>query len=255
MSKRICQAVVLYTLLSLSSCSGSQSEDEPLVQAREKMENSSFKEAVSLLDALLAENPRNAKALNMRGVAYFELESYGKALSDFNAAIEQDDQDYAFFYNRGNVKRNLKQPRAAVEDYTKALAIDSAHYEVWLNRALAYVGSGLPEKAAEDFRSAANKGGAKDPQVFFYMGRLMIGMGDFQEGLEAAKKCISLNKNHAAGHYMMALALLGVGAPEEEACSYAQASFNMGYKPAQAFIAQYCNEDASENVEHEGHNH
>lgn len=245
----------LIILVSVFSCSSTQDADKVLSEARNKMKSQAYKEAQSLLDGLIDADPQNTEALNMRGVAHVNLESYGKALSDFNAAIEQNDRNYMFFYNRGNVKRKLKQPGGAVEDYTKAISLDSTHYQIWLNRALANIGKGDSDTAAQDFEKALETGGDKDPEVFFYKGRLHIGQGDFQKGLDAATKCIGLNDKHGPGHYMMALGLLGVGSDVAEACDHAQTSVSLGYQPAQDFIAQYCGGIAPDSGDHSGHNH
>jgi tetratricopeptide (TPR) repeat protein len=228
-------------LLASASCER-QDVDAAVQHARSKIDLGAHKEAVSLLDGLLAVHRTRDDAYNLRGVARLELEAYAEALSDFDKAISLNPSDYRYFYNRGNAKRRMNQSEAAVADYTQALGLDSTQYQVWFNRALANTALGQAPAAFADFEGALRNGGGEQAEVHFYLGKLCLQTERFESAVEALQTSVAIQPEAPEAYYLLALAQLGAGMPKQQACQYASRALEMGYEAAQGVLAQYCQE-------------
>jgi protein O-mannosyl-transferase len=93
-----------------------------------------YRNPVSFFDAALADNPRNAMALNNRGTAKFQGGDLNGAMSDLSKAIAIK-PDYAqAYYNRAVVYGQTQALDAALSDYDRSIQFDSTQAMVYFNR-------------------------------------------------------------------------------------------------------------------------
>ena len=72
------------------------------------------KNNIASISAVVAQNPRDAKALSVRGTAYGQAGDYDKALADFSAAIRINPQFYQAYNNRALIYFRMDRLDAAL---------------------------------------------------------------------------------------------------------------------------------------------
>ncbi|MBP7866293.1 MAG: tetratricopeptide repeat protein [Acidobacteria bacterium] len=95
-------------------------------------------EAVKYLQRALKEDPKNAEASNLLGVAYLQVHSVDTALSYFRRAARLDPEDSRFYNNTGTAYHFKKDYKAAVKYYKKALEKQADYLLALCNLANAY---------------------------------------------------------------------------------------------------------------------
>ena len=102
---------------------------------------------IASISAVVAQNPRDANALNLRGTAYGQAGDYEKAIADFSAAIQVNPQFYQAYNNRALIYLRMGRLDAALGDYNQAISIKPDY-------AAAYVGRGNVYKDQQNFSMA-----------------------------------------------------------------------------------------------------
>ncbi len=231
---------LLSFLLALVAAACGPAQDSYLEEARTKLDEGRYREALSLLDESLKHRPGQHAALNARGAAYFGLGENTKALADFDRALALHPDDYRYHYNRGNAHRALGKNTEAEQDYTEALARDSSHYEVWLNRALTRTAA-KPLEALQDFNEAMRLSGGKDKALFLYRGKALLLLEMFEEGKNDLAHYIELDPGLAEAYYHLAAAFFGLeGRESPEACSLLAKAVELGSAPALEMQERFC---------------
>src|SRR5262245_24604665 len=87
---------------------------------------------IGSLSAVIAQNPNDANAYNVRGSAYGRAGKFREAVADFDAALKINPGFYQAYANRALVQRKLGRDQQALADYNKAIEINA-------NYAVAYV--------------------------------------------------------------------------------------------------------------------
>lgn len=115
-----------------------------------------YAEAVADFDAVLAEAPDHAEALNSRGLALAAQGRHVEAIADYTTAIRLK-HDHAYAHNnRGASLLAIGRLDAALEDFYAALQnAHGAPHLVYLNRARLYELRGQSGLALRDLREAA----------------------------------------------------------------------------------------------------
>mgnify|MGYP001132207602 CR=1 FL=1 len=231
---------LFFLMLVLLSACGSQTEKLEQ-EARERMKNGKFAEAVSLLDEIIKTTQASAEIYNMRGAAHYNLNKNAEALTDFDQAIRQDSSNYRFYYNRGNVKRTLNRPESAIKDYTSALQLESNQYEIYLNRALSYQAVRNNAAALQDFNQAELLSNGKDAKIYFYRGKLRMVLEDFEGALSDFKASLAIEPQNGEAYLGLALARINIeGEANEESCQDIERSVQLGFLGAEQFKEEYC---------------
>ena len=81
---------------------------------------------ISEYDRLIRQQPDNARAWALRGVAYFGLERYEEAMADFDEAIRLLPGDGEVYFLRGQAHYELDRYEKAIVDFATALALAKA---------------------------------------------------------------------------------------------------------------------------------
>jgi tetratricopeptide (TPR) repeat protein len=101
--------------LALSACqSGPTGELNKIDAAQGSTEN------ISSLSSVIARNPRDPEAYNVRGSAYGRAGKYSAALNDFDKAIELNPNFYQAYANRALIQRFLGDQAKALADYNSS---------------------------------------------------------------------------------------------------------------------------------------
>jgi len=93
-----------------------------------------YDQAIENFTKALSLNPRSARALNLRGVAYFHLKNYRTAEDQFKQALALDSSYAEAYTNLGSVYFATRQLERAREMFEKSLQLSpdsiSAHYSL-----------------------------------------------------------------------------------------------------------------------------
>lgn len=141
----------LATVLARSSWN----EAAMLEQARLLYFERSLEAAWKQVTILLGEYPRNAAALNLRGLLNVEWkQNPTDALADFTAAVQQDPTYAKAFINRARALRTLKRPAEALADADAAIKLVPAEIAYLWSRGMIYLDLQQPKAALNDFDAA-----------------------------------------------------------------------------------------------------
>ncbi len=111
-------------------------------RAMKAIEAQHFEEAKSLLEGVLAKNPKDAQAHYYMGVARAGLQDPAGARQQFEAALAGDPQLLEAYVNLSAIDLELKDGAAALSAAERGLKLAPKHPQLTLNRALALEASG-----------------------------------------------------------------------------------------------------------------
>ncbi len=112
-------------------------------------------EAWKTVNALLGEYPRNATALNLRGLLNLEWKKDNNAaLADFTSAVQHDPKLAKAFINRARVLRTLQRPAEALEDADAAIELEPESSMFRWVRGLIFIDLKQPIRGLENFNDA-----------------------------------------------------------------------------------------------------
>jgi tetratricopeptide (TPR) repeat protein len=231
-------------------------DEERLFQANEWSEkghrhwlNKEYDSAIEAFTSVIALDPNDAHAYNIRGITYSYKGQYDRAIEDYNKAIALDPNDFGTYFNRGNAYDNKGQHDRAIDDYNKAIELDpnfayiiaeinalvglanndKGHHNTAIkdcNKAIelnpnlaaaywclgaAYNGKGQYDKAIENYNRAI----ALKPDLagVFYAGRgfAYFKKGQYDRAIEDYNRAIALDLNDAQTYTNRGVAYFGLG--------------------------------------------
>ncbi len=117
-------------------------------------DNKDYWTAINAFNDVLARDPKNYRARNLRGLCYLILKKYQLASRDFDdvAAVKPDFAEA--YHNRANLKIKNNKVNQAIRDYTKAIELNPKAPNYFENRGRAYLRTLEFSKAKEDFDQA-----------------------------------------------------------------------------------------------------
>jgi tetratricopeptide (TPR) repeat protein len=167
------------------------------------------------------------------GRTWRDFEDYERARSELEAALELDPKVRRAHYYLGMIQvteGGVSRLDAAIAEFRKELAVHARDPVTSLQLGMAYVEARRYEEAAPLLALAA---GAEPPQgrAFYYLGRCQLGLGRAQEAVGTLRKALDLATQQGAGavqlgaiHNQLGLALRAIGAADDSAEHFAEAS-------------------------------
>jgi tetratricopeptide (TPR) repeat protein len=110
-------------------------------------------EAADYYTGLIVQNPGNAWAYNMRGVAWTHQGAFGNAIRDFTRALQLEETADTYA-NRGAAWLHQGDDERAIEDLTRAIELDDEHVAALSNRGVARQRQGDLDAAIDDLSEA-----------------------------------------------------------------------------------------------------
>jgi Flp pilus assembly protein TadD len=227
----------LVLLLALLSACG-PSEEEQLDQSRRHMQEGQYQEAIKTLDALLAENPQEATAYNMRGVAYLESGQPQDAVSDFSQAIRHNAQDYRFWFNRGNARLQTGDLANALLDYNEAIRLQPDVADIYLNRAAVLTQIEQLPAALQDIRLALQQA-PQDALVQLNAGKIYYALDSMPQASRHLTESVRLDAKRGEAFYLLGTIHKEQGDAAQACTLYRQAA-QLGYQEATAAAQSVC---------------
>jgi len=161
-------------------------------QARALFARHDYKGALAILNRVLQIDPKNSRALVMRGDAKDLLGQSQDALTDYNAAI-QINPDYAYAYaTRCDTKVRLDRYDDAVADCTKSISLDPNDGFPYRYRSAAYYFL-HNYTAAETDAEKSKSLDPSNPYTLLAMCRAKFGVQKYNEARDACTNGIALD--------------------------------------------------------------
>ena len=130
----------------------------PLAQAQALFRLGKYHETIEKLDALLQADPRNARALVLRGDAKADLEDNEGALKDYNAAIGIAPEYQYAYVTRCETRLALDDPGGALTDCNAALKLDATDAHAYQARGDVYFDRQAYDLALADYEKSIELG-------------------------------------------------------------------------------------------------
>lgn len=159
-----------------------------------------LEKALADLNQALALDPKSARALSARGEVYLKQGEPERALAELDAALQLDGKSADAWTVRGQANAARLSYSAAVTDFSNALQLDGERVAAYAGRGKAYAELGQRDRAITDYTEAIKRA----PDVDLYVGRaeayyFQKDMANARRDLTAAAK---LEPKTAAGATM-----------------------------------------------------
>jgi len=115
-----------------------------------------YASARDAFDTAVREDPRNATAINNRGVARVRLGDLDGAVMDYTSAMQLAPTDAEIPFNRGNAYAAAGNLPAAINDYTTAVTLRPTYTQAYFNRGTVRAAAGDVSGALTDWQWAVD---------------------------------------------------------------------------------------------------
>jgi tetratricopeptide (TPR) repeat protein len=153
-------------------------------------------ESKTLLDSLIAKNPKDVRPLDALGNIMRSHERYGEARDAYSRAIalipKPTKDNWALYYSRGVSNERLKDWPAAEADLKKALALSPEESVVLNYLGYSWVDQGMHLKTAMDYIRKAVKLKPEDGYYVDSLGWAYFRLGNLPAAVEQLERAVEL---------------------------------------------------------------
>lgn len=167
-------------------------------------------EAALVYQSVLADQPGNADALHLLGMARRSQGQGEEAVTLIRQALRLAPAHVEAWYNLGNALSSLERFAEATEAYREATALRPNHAEAWYNQAIALARLDQASEAIGAYERAL----ALQPRHIgarHNLANLLIETGRPLDGIRGMREVLALEPGLPEAHYNLALALLRMG--------------------------------------------
>lgn len=161
--------MLMAPLYSLSAqAMATQNASERFTKAEDSFLRNKPREAIPLLETIIAEDPANIKAALYLGVAYQQVNRLDDAIALYKKLLNRSDVDVAqVAFNLGNIYFMKGSAAFAEEYYTLAIQKNESFSSAYLNRANARIKTGNLSEALKDYTNyvSLEPASPKRPQI------------------------------------------------------------------------------------------
>jgi len=175
-------------------------------------EKSDSKEASHLLEEALEAQPENVEARVDLATVYFQQGHLDQASSQASQAVKADPRNARALHLRGNIAFAQGNFAAAEEDLHAAMGLHG-DFETAYSLALAYLSLHKLAETKLLFDEVLNDMGST-PQLHVLLGRAYRETGYLEHAIREFKKAIEMDPRYPRVHYYLALAYLAQGEKE-----------------------------------------
>ena len=161
------------------------------IGTQQQAKQGNYKQAISLLNQLIARCPDSAIDYNNRGLMYLKIGNYQRAMSDFNRAIAVNPRLDRAYNNRGNCYAQQGKLGKALENYEQALDINPCNQKVWINHGITLRELGNYELAIETLEIAKVIGKQYRGRIYAERGYTHYLRGDWNYAIADYRRALS----------------------------------------------------------------
>ena len=199
--------------------------------------NKVWKDSVSLFQNLADKYPDSDMANYDLGYAIMQAGHNAESIPYFTKAINLN-HDYATAYvSRGLANHYLSKHKEEIPDYTEALRINPNYFEAYNNRGTANAMLANYAAAIQDYNKALNI--KSDYGTYLNRANAKLLLPDYKNAIDDYSICLKYNTHDPTIYYNRATAEYNSG-DHQSACNDWQAALQIGYKPADEKLKQFC---------------
>jgi tetratricopeptide (TPR) repeat protein len=179
-----------------------------------------YDQAIAIFDKALRLDPKDARALRERGIAWTFKGECDKAIQDYNQVIRLDPKDALAFNNRGRAWYAKKDYERAIKDYNEAIALDPkftaaegvggarvmAKALIFRNRGDAWYAKKDYDKANKDYAEANRLDPKYAKALFIKRGDAWYGKKEYDKAIKEYDEAIRCDPKDGFAFYSRALA-------------------------------------------------
>ena len=159
------------------------STEDIFSKVEQSIENSDYTNALINLNWMLQIDPKNVKALCLRGLTLGKLGDPQSAIKDLNQAIFLEPKNLEVRISRGKIRAEIGDAQGAIADFNELLREFPSNAELYSHRAKAHVRLKDYRSAIEDFsRSLALI--ADNPQIYCDRADARYDFGDIKGAID-----------------------------------------------------------------------
>jgi tetratricopeptide (TPR) repeat protein/predicted Ser/Thr protein kinase len=140
--------------------------------------------------------PGHLLALNLRGIAYFQMGDFDQAVANYDKAIRINPAFFQAYTNRGLVRYTLGDMDGALADYNEAIRLRPDRTSAFLNRGNVRMARGDTEGAMADFDRSISMF-PRSADGYYNRANLRRDLGDHDGALRDYNEAIRLNPDYA----------------------------------------------------------
>ncbi len=170
-------------------------------QGKNLYEEGNNEEAIKFYTKFLEMFPKDHKAYNYRGLAYFTRKQYEKAISDFNNAIKLDPTFSAAYNNRAETYFKMKEYELSLKDFDYVIKNNPGNIDAYFGRGVVLMSDESYDDALEDFKKVI-KDNPENTNAFINMGLCEYHKKRYEKAISYWKTAIKIKpslKNELQG--------------------------------------------------------
>lgn len=193
-----------------------------IYQGAKVMEEGRYEEALAIFKEVISEEPTNALARHLLGMAYYQREDYKSAQEEFLEAIKLNPNLSDAHHNLGNIYLQDGKLEEAAACYEKAIELDPRAGEYYIALGQIYARMGKMEQARSAYEKAIGFG-YSSPQLFLAHGITLMQLGRFEEARKNFEGAIAIDPNNTGAFNEYGNLLAKIGDLQGAAAKYRQA--------------------------------
>jgi tetratricopeptide (TPR) repeat protein len=165
--------------------------DPRILEAYELVKANRIDEALALANTVLADDPDNAPAFNLRGLAYYKSGRLEESIQEYRRALEIDPDYPEAHFNLGNSVWTMDAVDEAEREFATAVELQKDFVLARYNLGKMYQESGRIEQALAQFRQCVDYDDQFRP-AFIDIGKILYGSGDFDGAVQSFGRFVEL---------------------------------------------------------------
>jgi len=206
------------------------------MRARSYMQQGRNELALADAQKALSLDPKQPRALPMRGTLRYLKRDLEGARTDLEEAVRLEPKEAVPWNSLGAVHLSEQRHDLALRDFTRAIELKGDYAEAYLNRALTLIGLNQTARAMPDFdRSILLEPGK--PNAYLWRGEARHMLGDFQGAVSDYGRSLALDPSSAAAYYARARAYERLGR-RQDALGDAAKARELGYPVPAGYLGE-----------------
>lgn len=169
--------------------------DEQLQKAAEQVAAGQIPAGEQLAKKVLEQNPKNAQAHYVMGLAHYMRKQYKVAAQAFKVAATHAPQNPMIFSNLGESLRRSKQTEEALKAFQKALQLLPNFNLALMGIANCFSDLKQNDKAMKTFQKVINQNADFAPG-YHYLGAHLVRNDQFKQALPMLRKAVAMRENY-----------------------------------------------------------
>jgi len=184
--------------------------------------NSEWKDALTLWNATLKENPLSYRAYGDRGVAYERAGRYEEAVESYEEALRLEPGFFLTHANLGVVYFKSGRYNEAIECYKEALRLSPGYARAYFNLGVVYGKMGRYKEEIECYKEALRFCPA-DSDAHYNLGLAYVRDSRNGDAVESFKKAIRIRSDYAESYNNLGVAYSNLGKYDDAIASWKKA--------------------------------